>query len=306
MGLIASGGNADVYRAEDERLARQVAVKMLKTGATCQAARAAFAQEAKLAARLWHPNVVAVFDHGEAKGVPFVVMEYVDGRTLRDELNARSRLPTTEALRVCRLVLRGLAAAHRLGIVHRDVKPENVLISRHRDLVKVADFGLSQAVARDGGTSASGPFLATVEYVAPEVVSDRVVGPRCDVYACGVMLYELLTGHVPFEGPQPGPVAQMHLDREVPPPSRVLPGLASDVDAVVRRATCRDPATRPRDAAALGDEVAAVFHSRRQGASRSRPGTRLRAPAARTAWTTAAVLAVLLTLSMWLGWLLAD
>ncbi|MGH8794164.1 MAG: protein kinase domain-containing protein [Stackebrandtia sp.] len=320
--LIAAGGNAYVYRASDERLERPVAVKVLKAAAGVRA-RTSFAREAKLAARLWHPNVVAVFDHGDHAGLPYLVMEYVDGQTLRDVLNVRRRLPAVDALRVCRRVLDGLAAAHRNGLVHRDVKPENVLVPHDAPGdVKVADFGLAQAlrsvrygstdeIARRGRAS-DGPFLATVEYVAPEVVTTRRADTRSDVYSAGIMLYELLTGQVPFDGDDPGRVARRHVDDDVPPPSAIVAGLPAVVDDLVVRATRRDPEARPPDAAAFAVRVDVAREALRPTAPRHRAPTRRHPRAAAPQqhpdgrFPPLAIAALVVTLLALIGWRMAG
>lgn len=250
--LIARGGMATVYRALDTRLDRAVALKVMQqTFADDPEFVRRFSREARAAARLSDPNVVSVFDQGEDHGVVFLAMEYVPGRTLRDVLNARGRLPAAECLPIFEAVLRGLAAAHASGLVHRDVKPENVLI-RDDGRVKVADFGLARAADASATNNATrGLLIGTVAYLAPEQVSPGVSDERSDVYAAGILLFELLTGRPPFTGDQPIAVAYQHVNEKVPPPSSVVRDVPPSLDAVVLLATHRDPAERPANAAAL-------------------------------------------------------
>ncbi|HEX7107488.1 MAG TPA: Stk1 family PASTA domain-containing Ser/Thr kinase [Acidothermaceae bacterium] len=254
---IAKGGMATVYRALDVRLDRLVAIKVMhQIFADDDEFVARFIREAKSAARLSHPNVVAVFDQGDDNGHVFLAMEYVPGRTLRDLLRERRRLAPQEALSILAPVLSALSAAHAAGLVHRDVKPENVLLADD-GRVKVADFGLARAVAGRTATSAT-TLIGTVAYLAPEQVTRGVADPRSDVYAAGIMLFEMLTGHPPYDGETPISVAYRHANETVPPPSSEISGLPPAVDALVTHATARDPDARPADAAAFLAEVARV------------------------------------------------
>lgn len=262
MGRLARGGMATVYQARDERLERPVAVKIIHADHILdEELLDRLAAEAKTVARLSHPNIVAVFDQGSHEGAPYVVMEYVRGRTLREVLNDRRRLDPSESLAVLEQLLAALAVAHRAGLVHRDVKPENILVAPPPNgsgdlvdaVVKVADFGLAHAV--EVGRNTSGQLLATAEYVAPEIVSDGRADARADVYSAGIVLFEMLTGRVPFDGDRPSAVAWQHVDNDVPPPSQIVPGLPTLLDNVVVRATQRDPAGRARDAAAMLAEI---------------------------------------------------
>jgi serine/threonine-protein kinase len=210
-----------------------------------------FTREARAAAMLSHPNVVSVSDQGSDQGLVFLVMELVRGRTLRDLLQARGRLTVAEAFAVLEPVLAGLTAAHRAGIVHRDVKPENVLIG-HDGSVKVADFGLARALTGTGQTSHTGGVLiGTVAYLSPEQLERARADARSDVYAAGLVLFEMLTGHPPYGGDTPLAVAYQHVHHDVPAPSAEVPGVPWQVDELVARTTRRDPAVRPLDAGAF-------------------------------------------------------
>src|SRR5262245_2756578 len=262
-GQVARGGMATVYHATDERLERIVGVKIIQPRhANDGQFLARFADEAKTIARLSHPNVVAVYDQGIHAGLPYLVMEYVRGRTLREVLNERRRLTPGEALAILDQVLSAVAVAHRAGLVHRDIKPENVLVSPPPNgsgdlvdaVVKVADFGLSMAVEASV-EHVNGQLLATVAYVAPELVANGQADPRTDVYSAGIMLFEMLTGRVPYDGARPVDVAWQHVDRDVPPPSKFVAGLPPMLDDRVSRATRRDPGGRPMDAGAMWAEV---------------------------------------------------
>ncbi|MFD4725898.1 Stk1 family PASTA domain-containing Ser/Thr kinase [Streptomyces seoulensis] len=253
---IAVGGMATVYRALDIRLDRVLALKVMHPALAADGAFVdRFIREAKSVARLAHPNVVQVFDQGTDGGWVYLAMEYVAGCTLRDVLRERGALRPRAALDILEPVLAALGAAHRAGFVHRDMKPENVLIGDD-GRVKVADFGLVRAV--DTVTSTTGSVLGTVSYLAPEQIEQGTADPRVDVYACGVVLYEMLTGAKPHSGDSPAQVIYQHLNEDVPAPSALAPGLAYELDALVADATARTPALRPADAAALLGEVLRV------------------------------------------------
>jgi eukaryotic-like serine/threonine-protein kinase len=254
---LAHGGMATVYLALDTRLDRQVALKVMHA----ELARddefvRRFIGEARSVARLNHQNVVAVFDQGADGPFLYLAMEYVPGRTLKELLRERGRFSPATALDIMTGVLDGLAAAHASGIVHRDVKPENVLLTPD-GRVKVADFGLARAQAAAGHTRA-GLLIGTVAYLPPEQVTGDSAGPRGDVYSAGVVLFELLTGRPPFSGDTPLSVAYQHVNSGVPAPSSVMPGIPAAVDQLVLAATSRDPAQRPANAGEFARAVRQV------------------------------------------------
>ncbi|MGH3658364.1 MAG: Stk1 family PASTA domain-containing Ser/Thr kinase, partial [Micromonosporaceae bacterium] len=256
-GRIARGGMATVYHAVDERLERTVAVKVIQPAHAGNAEfLAKFDREAKTIARLTHPNVVAVYDTGDYQGLPYLVMEYVRGRTLRQVLAQRHRLPVADAVTVMEALLSAVAAAHRAGLVHRDVKPENVLIGDDGP-VKVADFGLAHAVEASTEDT-DNQLMATVAYVAPELVSEGRADPRVDVYSAGIVLFEMLTGRVPYQGERSLDVAYQHVEQDVPAPSRYVPEIPAALDRLVVRATRRDPQARPADAGEFHAALKAV------------------------------------------------
>nr|ANY58097.1 Penicillin-binding protein [uncultured bacterium] len=256
---LARGGMSTVYAATDLRLHKTVAVKVMAEHLAHDPTFVdRFTREARAAAMLSHPNVVGVSDQGSDQGLVFLVMELVRGRTLRDLLTARGRLTVAEAFAVLEPTLAGLTAAHRAGIVHRDIKPENVLIGVD-GVVKVADFGLARAVVGTGQTSQTGGVLiGTVAYLSPEQLERGRADARSDIYAAGIVLYEMLTGHPPYGGDTPLAVAYQHVHHDVPAPSQEVPGLPWAVDELVARTTRRDPAGRPLDAGAFLAELGHV------------------------------------------------
>ncbi|WP_437068620.1 Stk1 family PASTA domain-containing Ser/Thr kinase [Streptomyces sp. enrichment culture] len=250
---IAVGGMATVYRAVDTRLDRVLALKVMHQALAADGVFVErFIREAKSVARLAHPNVVQVFDQGTDGSYVYLAMEYIAGCTLRDVLRERGALSPRAALDILEPVLAALGAAHRAGFVHRDMKPENVLIGDD-GRVKVADFGLVRSV--DTVTSTTGSVLGTAAYLAPEQIEHGTADPRVDVYACGVMLFEMLTGGKPHHGDSPAQILYKHVHEDVPPPSASVPGLPYALDELVASATARSADIRPYDAVALLAEV---------------------------------------------------
>ena len=244
---LARGGMATVYRAHDRRLDRTVALKLMHAHlADSPDFVSRFRREARAAARLSNPGVVAVFDQGSLDGVAYLVMEYVEGPTLRD-LIAAGPLSVKEALGLVAQLLRPLGAAHRAGLVHRDIKPENVLLPSDGSVAKVADFGLARAVTEVTQTT-TGNVLGTVAYLAPELITSGESTSRADVFSAGVVLYELLTGQQPFTADSPIQIAFRNVHEDVPLPSKLVPEMPADIDELVATMTRREPQERPADA----------------------------------------------------------
>ncbi|TNC19493.1 Stk1 family PASTA domain-containing Ser/Thr kinase [Georgenia sp. 311] len=244
---VARGGMATVYRALDRRLDRTVALKVMHPHLADSADFVArFRREARSAARLNHPGIVAIYDQGHADEATYLAMELVEGHNLRAELRRHGALPLGRALEVADGVLDALACAHRAGVVHRDVKPENILLEAD-GRTKVTDFGLARAVTEVTAAS-TGTVLGTVAYLAPEIVTSGTADARADVYALGVVLFELVTGSQPFVADQPIRVAFQHVNDGVPLPSTRVPWLPAEVDELVAALTARDAADRPADA----------------------------------------------------------
>src|SRR5215208_99379 len=255
--MIATGGMSSVYRGLDLRLDRPVALKVMESRyAGDSQFLTRFQREARAVARLKDPGLVAVYDQGIDGQHPFLVMELIEGGTLRELLRERGPMPPHAVAAVLGPVLSGLAVAHRAGLVHRDIKPENVLISDDSE-VKIADFGLVRAVAEAKITSTS-VILGTAAYLSPEQVSTGDADPRSDVYSVGILAYELLTGSTPFKGDTALTVAYQRMDHDVPAPSTVIGGVPTQFDELVRRATARDPAGRYADAEDMATELEAI------------------------------------------------
>jgi eukaryotic-like serine/threonine-protein kinase len=253
---IARGGMATVYLATDLRLERKVAIKVMHGHLSDDIKfRDRFIQEARSAARLAHPNVVNVFDQGQDSDMAYLVMEYLPGITLRDLLQEHGSLTTDQTLDILEAVLAGLSAAHKAGIVHRDLKPENVLLADD-GRIKIGDFGLARAASANTATGAA--LLGTIAYLSPELVTRGVADTRSDIYAVGIMTYEMVTGKQPFVGEQPMQIAYQHANDTVPAPSNENPRVPEELDELVLWATARDADERPRDARVLLNEVIAV------------------------------------------------
>lgn len=252
---IARGGMASVYEGLDLRLDRKVAVKVMHPHlGDDEHFRERFIQEAKAAARLAHPNVVNTYDQGEEDGLAWLVMELVPSITLRDLLVERGRITADQALDVLEAILAGLAAAHRAGIVHRDLKPENILLA-HDGRIKIGDFGLARAATQNTATGKA--LLGTIAYLSPELVTRGLADARSDIYAVGIMLFEMLTGQQPFTGDEPMQIAFQHANEQVPLPSSIAP-VPEALDSLVHWATQRDPNLRPSDASEMLAELHAV------------------------------------------------
>ncbi|WP_189350293.1 Stk1 family PASTA domain-containing Ser/Thr kinase [Zhihengliuella salsuginis] len=259
---LAHGGMSTVYLATDQRLHRQVALKVLSPHLAQDPKTVdRFENEAINAAKLSHPHVVNVLDQGVDGENAYLVMEYVRGNTLRQVLRDQGRVTPRHALQLLDAIVEGLSAAHDAGLVHRDMKPENVLLTPD-GRVKVADFGLARAASNN---TSSGTLVGTVAYISPELVTGDPADERSDIYAVGIMLFELLTGRQPFTAELPINVAFKHVNDPVPAPSTVVPGLAADLDELVEWCTARDPENRPHDAGALLGEIRHITGSLTDG-----------------------------------------
>ena len=270
--LVARGGMATVYQAEDVRLERKVALKIIHPHlAQDPSFRQKFIAEARIAARLSHPNLVNVFDQGADGDLAFLAMEFVSGITLRDALKDFGVLEASRALEIYEPILAGLAAAHRAGVLHRDLKPENVLLADSGQ-IKLSDFGLARDI--DNNT-ATGSLIGTVAYLSPELITRGTADARSDVYAAGILLFEMLTGRQPFEGEQAVQIAYQHANDNVPAPSILIPSVPALLDELVLWATARDPQNRPKDA----DELLAVVISARKQLRSGNSNATVRLPA---------------------------
>jgi serine/threonine-protein kinase len=254
---VAAGGMGEVFRAHDPVLAREVAIKVLHRSLAGDPAFVdRFRREARAAASLAHPNIVAVYDWGAVDGVYYMVMEYVRGPSVRHLLNEQGRLEPAQAAEILRQTLLALGHAHDEGFVHRDMKPENLLLTRE-GVVKVADFGLARAYA-DGRMTQAGAVTGTVQYLAPEQIRGEPADPRSDLYSLGIVAYELLTGKLPHTGETAMSVAYKHLSDRVPAPSATVPDLPAELDGFVASATDRDRELRPESADAMRIDLAGI------------------------------------------------
>jgi eukaryotic-like serine/threonine-protein kinase len=253
---LGSGGMANVYLAEDKELGRRVAIKMLDDKhANDDQFVERFRREAKNAASLSHPNIVSIYDRGEAEGTYYIAMEYIEGRTLKDLIVARGPLPVERAVSYTRQILGAVRFAHRKGIVHRDIKPHNVLVDTDGRL-KVTDFGIARA-----GTSQmteAGSIIGTAQYLSPEQARGAPVDQRSDLYSVGIVLYEMLTGSVPFTGDTPVEIAMKHISAVPQPPSTARPDTPDDLDLVALRALAKDPRERFQTAEEMDSELGRV------------------------------------------------
>jgi eukaryotic-like serine/threonine-protein kinase len=255
---LGSGGMSTVYLAQDQTLDRPVAVKVMHREMSEQADQLErFRQEARAVAKLSHPNVVSVIDAGEDGGYPYIVFEYVEGETLKQRIGREGALEPQEAIAYAIEIARGLSVAHARNMVHRDIKPQNILIDAE-GRAKLTDFGISRQLEQDGMT-ATGRVLGTTDYVAPEQAMGREVDPRSDVYSLGVVLYEMLVGQVPFQADSQVGVAMKHVNEELPDVQRRRPEVSATVALVVERATAKDPAKRYQHVGEMIDDLSTAL-----------------------------------------------
>ena len=265
---LGSGGMADVWLAEDQELGRHVAVKMLhERYANDEQFVERFRREATHAAGLSHPNIVSIYDRGVAGGSYYIVMEYIEGRTLKELIVTRGPCPVPVAISYTRQILAALRYAHKNGIIHRDIKPHNVLVDRE-GRVKVADFGIARAGASE--MTEAGSIVGTAQYLSPEQARGAPVDESSDLYSTGIVLYELLTGTVPFTGETPVEIAMKHLSQTPEAPSARRPDIPHDLDLVVLRALAKEPAERYRTAAELDRDLELVARATRSAPRRRR------------------------------------
>ena len=253
---LGAGGMADVYLAEDQELGRRVAIKILNDRhAADDSFIERFRREAKNAAGLSHPNIVSIYDRGEAEGTYYIAMEFLDGRSLKELIVGRGPAPIKVTIDYARQILAAVGFAHKHGIVHRDIKPHNVLVGPEGRL-KVTDFG----IARSGASQMTevGSIIGTAQYLSPEQARGAPVDQTSDLYSVGVVLYEMLTGQVPFTGDTPLEIAMKHLSEIPRPPSELRPEVPHDLDSVVLRALAKDPAERYQSAEEMDADLARI------------------------------------------------
>src|ERR671920_1137574 len=265
---IGSGGMSTVYRAFDLTLERPVAIKLMPREIASDSDQLErFRREARAVARLSHPHIVGVIDAGEDEGRPYIVFEYVEGETLKERIRRSGRLPVDEAIAYAIEITRALGAAHARGIVHRDIKPQNVLIDEE-GMAKVTDFGIARSLDEEGLT-ADGRVLGTTDYVSPEQALGHAVNGQSDIYSLGVVLYEMLTGDVPFHGDNQVAVAMKHVREDMPDVQRARPEVSAGLAAVLERMTDKDLGRRHPDAAAVVADLedALALEAQRRGTS---------------------------------------
>src|SRR4249919_3428770 len=299
---LGSGGMSTVYLANDATLDRAVAVKVMHREMSEQPDQLErFRQEARAVAKLSHPNVVAVIDAGEDGGHPYIVFEYVEGETLKQRIARLGALDTQEALAYAIEIARGLTVAHARNMVHRDIKPQNVLIDAE-GRAKLTDFGISRQLEQDGMT-ATGRVLGTTDYVAPEQAMGHGVDPRSDIYSLGVVLYEMLIGQVPFHADSQVGVAMKHVNEELPDVQQRRPELSAAAALVVERATAKDPGERYQQVGEMIDDLSTALEveAARAGSTTGEATSVLdavpppkRKLTGRGRWSWAAILALLL------------
>src|SRR3954449_3772188 len=287
MRKLGTGGMANVYLAEDQELGRRVAIKILNDRhANDEQFVERFRREAKNAAALSHPNVVSIYDRGDAEGTYYIAMEYLDGRSVKELIVSRGPAPVNVSIEYARQILSALRFAHRHGIVHRDIKPHNVLVDGE-GRVKVTDFGIARA-----GTSQmteTGSIVGTAQYLSPEQAKGGEVDPRSDLYSLGIVLYELLTGKTPFDGETPVEIAMKHLSNAPQPPSKLRQDIPAELDMVVLRALAKNPDDRYQSADEMEADLERVARGARVSAATVDSATQvLRRPAAAAAATPGA------------------
>src|SRR5438309_3482137 len=255
---IGAGGSSQVYLAQDTALGREVAIKVLDPHAASDSTlRKLFVKEARALAQLSHPNIVGVYDVGEVDGLPFIVMEYVAGSSLKQRIERTGALPLADAVRLTDSIASGLSFAHSRGIIHADLKPSNILLDNN-DKPKICDFGIARTPAED---SDSPQLFATALYVAPERVEGRPASVPSDVYGLGLVLYEMLVGKPPFTSGNAAVLLRDHVVRPPVPPSHLRPSIPKDVDTVVLKTLPKDPGLRYHKATEIGDALTKALHS---------------------------------------------